>query len=210
MPRPAEPTTRNWKSSAGSSAARAAPTASTGATCGPRMWRWSSPMPPPAPTPPHWSARAGSPRLSPPSRPSDARCSRKRPESPVSTCAGRMPSRSCARPRPISPGSKTSWPGSTSKSPASAGRQGRRSATRPCLTRSAPPRRGWSMPAGATRPRQPMSPRLRPRPPRPASPRPRQRRGWHRRLRAPRPTRWPRLATPLPTAATMPAPTAIG
>jgi energy-coupling factor transporter ATP-binding protein EcfA2 len=47
---------RNWKSSAGSNAARAAPTASTGAMSGPRTWRWSLPTPPPARTP-----RAGQP-----------------------------------------------------------------------------------------------------------------------------------------------------
>ena len=55
-------TPKSSKSSAGSSAAQAAPTGSMAAMCGPRTSRWSSPMPPPARIRPRWSARAGSPR----------------------------------------------------------------------------------------------------------------------------------------------------
>ena len=73
-----------------------------------RTFRCCSPTPRPAPIRRRWSARARSARSLPPSRSSAGCCSRKRRAFPAFTRGARTPSRSCARPKPISPGSAKS------------------------------------------------------------------------------------------------------
>ena len=101
---------------------------STGATCGRRTSRCCSPTPRPARIRRRWSARARSARSSPPSRSSGGYCWKKRRAFPGSTPAARMPSRSCARPRPTSRGSARSSASRSSAQRSCGGRRGRRNA----------------------------------------------------------------------------------
>ncbi len=79
---------RSWKSSAGSSAAAARPTASTARKPAPATCRRCSPIWRRARGPRPWSARAASARWSAPSRKIAARCWKKPPISPGCTRAG--------------------------------------------------------------------------------------------------------------------------
>ena len=85
------------------------PTGSTGATSARRTSPCCSPTPPPARIRRRSSARARSARSSRPSPSNGASCSRRPPAFPGSTRGARMPSRSCARPKPISSASAKSW-----------------------------------------------------------------------------------------------------
>ena len=94
------------------SGGRARPTGSTAAMSERRTLRFFSPMRRRAHIRRRWSVKARSARSFPQNRSSGDCCSRKLPEFQGFTCGAKMPSRSCARRRPISnPSAKSCRPG---------------------------------------------------------------------------------------------------